>query len=60
LVALATDVAVLVAGGGFGGLLMGGRLRQAGVGEFAIVENASGFGETWRWRHHSCVACDIE
>ncbi|KHK93652.1 flavin-containing monooxygenase [Novosphingobium malaysiense] len=55
-----TDVDVLMVGGGFGGLLMGRRLREMGIDDFLIVENASDFGGTWYWNRYPGVACDIE
>lgn len=38
---------VLIVGGGFGGLLCGARLRDAGIEDFRIVEKAADFGGTW-------------
>ncbi len=54
------EVDVLMVGGGFGGLFMGARLRQAGIEKFLIVENAGDFGGTWYWNRYPGVACDIE
>ena len=47
-------------GGGFGGLLAGARLRQAGVEDLRIVDPASDFGGTWYWNRYPGIACDIE
>ena len=47
--ALNDEVEVLVIGGGFGGLLAGARLRQAGVDDIRIIDPASDFGGTWYW-----------
>lgn len=58
--AIHRDVDVLMVGGGFGGLFMGSRLRQAGIEEFLLIENASDFGGTWYWNRYPGVACDIE
>ena len=41
------DVEFAVIGGGFGGLLMGARLREAGVETIRMVETAGDFGGTW-------------
>jgi NADPH-dependent 2,4-dienoyl-CoA reductase/sulfur reductase-like enzyme len=38
---------VIVAGGGFGGLLVGARLREAGFSDIRIIEEAGDFGGTW-------------
>ena len=57
---LRDEVEVLVIGGGFGGLLAGARLRQAGVENLRIVDPASDFGGTWYWNRYPGIACDIE
>jgi cyclohexanone monooxygenase len=57
---LTDDVKVLVIGGGFGGLLAGTRLRQAGVEDIRIIDPASDFGGTWYWNRYPGIACDIE
>jgi cyclohexanone monooxygenase len=53
-------VDVLVVGGGFGGLLAGARLREAGVKKIRIVEAGSDFGGTWYWNRYPGAACDVE
>ncbi|MDQ8702903.1 NAD(P)/FAD-dependent oxidoreductase, partial [Streptomyces sp. LHD-70] len=53
-------VEVLVVGGGFGGLLAGARLRQAGVESVRIVEKGADFGGTWYWNRYPGIHCDIE
>jgi cation diffusion facilitator CzcD-associated flavoprotein CzcO len=58
--ALNDEVEVLVIGGGFGGLLAGARLRQAGVDDIRIIDPASDFGGTWYWNRYPGIACDIE
>jgi cation diffusion facilitator CzcD-associated flavoprotein CzcO len=58
--ALTDEVEVLVVGGGFGGLLAGARLRQAGVEDIRIIDPASDFGGTWYWNRYPGIACDIE
>ncbi len=54
------DAEVLVIGGGFGGLLGGVRLREAGVEDIAFVDKAGDFGGTWYWNRYPGVRCDIE
>ena len=54
------DVDVLIMGGGFGGLLTAGRLRQRGIEKLRIVEKAADFGGTWYWNRYPGAACDIE
>jgi cyclohexanone monooxygenase len=51
---------VIVAGGGFGGLLVGARLREAGLSDIRIIEEGSDFGGTWYWNRYPGAMCDIE
>ena len=53
-------VEVAVIGGGFGGLLIGARLRQAGVDDIRIIEQGGDFGGTWYWNRYPGAACDTE
>jgi len=57
---LVDEVEVVIVGGGFGGLLAGARLRQAGVESLRIIDPASDFGGTWYWNRYPGIACDIE
>jgi len=54
-----TDTDVLVIGTGFSGLGMAIRLRQAGLTNFVVVEQADAIGGTWRDNHYPGVACDV-
>jgi cation diffusion facilitator CzcD-associated flavoprotein CzcO len=58
--ALTDEVDVVVVGGGFGGLLVAVRLREAGIGGVRIIESAADFGGTWYWNRFPGAACDIE
>jgi cation diffusion facilitator CzcD-associated flavoprotein CzcO len=53
-------VDVLIIGGGFGGLLAGARLREAGVQDIRIIEKGGDFGGTWYWNRYPGAQCDIE
>ncbi|MGW0584036.1 flavin-containing monooxygenase, partial [Streptomyces sp. NPDC002920] len=53
-------VEVVVIGGGFGGLLAGARLRQAGVDSIRVIEKGADFGGTWYWNRYPGIHCDIE
>ncbi len=53
-------VEVVVVGGGFGGLLAGARLRQAGVDSIRVIEKGGDFGGTWYWNRYPGIHCDIE
>ena len=57
---LQDEVEVVIVGGGFGGLLAGARLRQAGVEDIRVIDPASDFGGTWYWNRYPGIACDIE
>src|ERR1700757_4369548 len=53
-------VEVLIIGGGFGGLLAGARLREAGFQDIRMVEKGGDFGGTWYWNRYPGAQCDIE
>ena len=53
-------VDVLVIGGGFAALLMGARLREAGINDIRMVEKGGDFGGTWYWNRYPGAACDTE
>ena len=57
---LTDEVDVALIGGGFGGLLAGARLKQAGVTSVRIVEKGGDVGGTWYWNRYPGAACDIE
>jgi len=57
---LTDEVEVVVIGGGFGGLLAGARLREAGVQDIRVIEKGGDFGGTWYWNRYPGAACDIE
>src|SRR5579864_3851179 len=54
------SVDVVIVGGGFGGLLAGARLREAGVDKIRIIEKAGDFGGTWYWNRYPGAQCDVE
>jgi cation diffusion facilitator CzcD-associated flavoprotein CzcO len=54
------DVEFAIIGGGFGGLLMGARLREAGFESIRVVEAAGDFGGTWYWNRYPGAMCDVE
>jgi cyclohexanone monooxygenase len=57
---LSDEVEVVVIGGGFGGLLAGARLREAGVEDLRLIEKGGDFGGTWYWNRYPGAQCDIE
>jgi cyclohexanone monooxygenase len=54
------EVDFTIIGGGFGGLLMGARLREAGFENIRVVESAGDFGGTWYWNRYPGAMCDVE
>ena len=52
-------VRTLIIGTGFGGLLMGYRLKDAGDDDFVILEKANDVGGTWRENTYPGAECDI-
>ena len=58
--ALTDEKEVVVIGGGFGGLLAGARLREAGIDDVRIIEKGGDWGGTWYWNRYPGAACDVE
>jgi cation diffusion facilitator CzcD-associated flavoprotein CzcO len=54
------EVDVAIIGGGFGGLLAGARLREAGVKDIRMIEKGGDFGGTWYWNRYPGAMCDVE
>jgi cation diffusion facilitator CzcD-associated flavoprotein CzcO len=50
------DVAIL--GGGWAGILAAYHLRQAGVEDVRIIEQAGDFGGVWYWNRYPGLSCD--
>ena len=58
--ALHDEVEVAIIGGGFGGLLVGARLREAGIEDLRIIEKGGDFGGTWYWNRYPGAQCDTD
>jgi cation diffusion facilitator CzcD-associated flavoprotein CzcO len=52
------EVTVALIGGGFSGLCVGARLKQAGIDDVRIVEVGGDFGGTWYWNRYPGAMCD--
>lgn len=52
------DIAII--GSGFAGLCMAIKLKQAGLEDFLIAEQADALGGTWRDNHYPGCACDVQ
>ncbi|HTI73385.1 MAG TPA: NAD(P)/FAD-dependent oxidoreductase [Mycobacterium sp.] len=57
---LTDDVDVAIVGAGFGGLLIGARLRELGVQGIRLIDKAADVGGTWYWNRYPGIACDVE
>jgi cation diffusion facilitator CzcD-associated flavoprotein CzcO len=53
-------VDVAIVGAGFGGLLVGARLKEFGVDDVRLIDKAADVGGTWYWNRYPGIACDVE
>jgi cation diffusion facilitator CzcD-associated flavoprotein CzcO len=53
------NVEVLIVGGGFSGLCMAIKLREAGMNSFLLIEKSDDIGGTWYDNRYPGCACDI-
>ncbi len=53
------DPEICIVGAGMSGLLMGIRLKKAGIESFRIHEKASSLGGTWRENTYPGLTCDV-
>jgi NAD(P)-binding Rossmann-like domain len=58
--AITDHTEVIVNGGGWGGLLVGARLHDAGITDIRIIDEAGDFGGTWYWNRYPGAMCDTE
>ena len=56
--AVETDVTVLVVGAGFAGLVIGARLKQAGIEDVRLIDKAGDVGGVWYWNRYPGAMCD--
>ena len=57
---LTDEVDACIIGAGFGGLLAGARLREAGIDGIRLVEKGGDVGGTWYWNRYPGAMCDVE
>lgn len=57
--AVSQNVDVLIVGGGFSGLCMAIKLREAGMNSFLLIEKSDDVGGTWWDNRYPGCACDI-
>jgi cation diffusion facilitator CzcD-associated flavoprotein CzcO len=53
------DIEIAIVGAGMSGLVMGVRLKRAGIENFCIYEKASRVGGTWRENTYPGLTCDV-
>jgi cation diffusion facilitator CzcD-associated flavoprotein CzcO len=53
------DRRIVIVGAGPGGICLGVKLREAGLRDFVILEQADGVGGTWRHNTYPGAACDV-
>ncbi len=54
------DCEVAIVGAGMGGIVVAARLREQGIEDLCLLDEAGGFGGTWYWNRYPGVMCDIE
>ena len=52
------EVTVALIGGGFSGLCVGARLKQAGIDDVRIIEGGGDVGGAWYWNRYPGAMCD--
>jgi len=52
------EVAFVIIGGGFSGLVTGARLNQAGITDVRIIEGGGDVGGAWYWNRYPGAMCD--
>jgi cation diffusion facilitator CzcD-associated flavoprotein CzcO len=52
------EVTVALIGGGFSGLCVGARLKQAGIDDVCIIEVGGDVGGAWYWNRYPGAMCD--
>lgn len=52
------NVDVAIIGAGFSGLVMGARLRQAGIDDLCLIEGGGDVGGAWYWNRYPGAMCD--
>jgi cation diffusion facilitator CzcD-associated flavoprotein CzcO len=52
------DITVAIIGSGFAGLVMGARLKQAGIDDVHLIDKAGDVGGVWYWNRYPGAMCD--
>src|SRR5215467_7554588 len=56
---LAMPYRIVIIGAGFGGIGMAIRLKQAGIDDFVVLDQADSLGGTWRDNSYPGLTCDV-
>jgi cation diffusion facilitator CzcD-associated flavoprotein CzcO len=54
------EVDAIVIGGGFGGILTAGTMKEAGLRRVRIIDGAGDFGGVWYWNRYPGAQCDVD
>ncbi|MFA5886007.1 MAG: NAD(P)/FAD-dependent oxidoreductase [Acidimicrobiia bacterium] len=54
------EVEVAIIGAGIAGIILGAKLREAGVQNVRLIDTAGGVGGTWYWNRYPGLFCDVE
>jgi cation diffusion facilitator CzcD-associated flavoprotein CzcO len=57
---ISEDVDVAIIGAGIAGVVLGAKLRDAGVARIRLIDKAGGVGGTWYWNRYPGLYCDVE
>jgi len=57
---ISEDVDVAIIGAGIAGVVLGAKLRDAGITRIRLIDKAGGVGGTWYWNRYPGVYCDVE
>jgi cation diffusion facilitator CzcD-associated flavoprotein CzcO len=57
---LTDECDITIVGAGFGGLLLGARMRQLGLKRIRLIERGGDVGGTWYWNRYPGAMCDVE
>lgn len=57
---LTDETEVVIIGGGFSGLMAAVRIKEAGINDIRIIDQAGDFGGTWYWNRYPGAQCDID
>jgi len=57
---LVADIDAAIIGAGMAGVVAGAHLRDAGIDDIRLIDQAGGIGGTWYWNRYPGIMCDVE